>query len=147
MAERWLLPRPARPAAKLRLVCLAWAGGSSAAFARWHKHIDDEIELIAVELPGRMSRVKEPFLTRVEDIVEALAAVLQAAGYLDGSKPFALFGHSFGALLAFELTRTLTRQQCKTTFASSVTLLCDSLTWPLLFEYCISQVQCQYTYS
>jgi medium-chain acyl-[acyl-carrier-protein] hydrolase len=99
---------------------LTWAGGSSAAFARWHKQIDDEIELIAVELPGRMSRVKEPFMVRVEDIVEALAAALQAAGFLSGSKPFALYGHSFGALLTFELVRTLARQQCTSNLTRNV---------------------------
>jgi medium-chain acyl-[acyl-carrier-protein] hydrolase len=133
MAERWLLSRPSRPAAKLRLICLAWAGGSSAAFARWHKQVDDEIELVAVELPGRMSRVKEPFMTRAEDIVEALAAALQAAGFLEGNKPFALCGHSFGALLAFELVRTLARKQCKIKFARSGSPFVRFLIWSLLF--------------
>lgn len=59
------------------------------------------LEIFAVQLPGRESRLKESCLTQLEPIVQSLLPALQP--YLD--QPFALFGHSMGALLAFEIAR------------------------------------------
>jgi medium-chain acyl-[acyl-carrier-protein] hydrolase len=65
------------------------------------------VEVIPVQLPGREGRLREPPLTRVAPIVEAVARDMQP--YLD--RPFAFFGHSMGAVLAFELARHLRRGQ------------------------------------
>jgi len=60
-----------------------------------------DTELLAVQLPGREERISEPLMTRCDEIVQALSSELLP--YLD--KPFALFGHSMGAVVAYELAR------------------------------------------
>jgi medium-chain acyl-[acyl-carrier-protein] hydrolase len=63
------------------------------------------VEVLPVQLPGREARFREPAFTRLAPLVEALAGALRP--YLD--RPFAFFGHSMGALVAFELARRLRR--------------------------------------
>ena len=101
--ERWITrPRP-QPRARLRLFCLAHAGGGASAFRGWADTLPAEVEVCPVQLPGRENRIAEPAFTRLEPLVEALADAVD--GSLD--RPFALFGHSNGALIGFELARTL----------------------------------------
>ncbi|AUH38862.1 thioesterase II family protein [Streptomyces sp. CMB-StM0423] len=95
---------PAQGAA-FRLFCLPYAGGSAAAYRDWHALAPHDIQICPLELPGRGSRILEPPLTRLPQLSGALAEAL--APHLD--RPFAVFGHSMGGLLAFELTRTLRR--------------------------------------
>jgi medium-chain acyl-[acyl-carrier-protein] hydrolase len=63
----------------------------------------DEVEVLAIQLPGRSTRLSEPPFTRLSPLIQALARVLPP--YLD--RPFAFFGHSMGALIGFELARHL----------------------------------------
>jgi medium-chain acyl-[acyl-carrier-protein] hydrolase len=64
------------------------------------------VELFAIQLPGRENRILEPPFVRIEPLLETLSEVL--APRLQ--KPFVFFGHSMGALVAFELARCLRRQ-------------------------------------
>ncbi len=97
---RWLqYPQP-RPAARLRLVCLPHAGGGAAVFRSWAAELPEEIELIAVKLPGRESRIGEPAHQDWSLLLDELHAEL--AGSV--RPPFALFGHSFGAMVGYELS-------------------------------------------
>ncbi|MEM8613843.1 MAG: alpha/beta fold hydrolase, partial [Cyanobacteria bacterium P01_H01_bin.105] len=99
----WLVcPKP-RSNPKLRLLCFAYAGGSAWIFRTWAEIFPATVELFAIELPGRGKRMAEPALTAVTAIVEALGPELLP--YLD--LPFVCFGHSLGALIAFELCRWL----------------------------------------
>lgn len=91
------------PRVRLRLFCLPYAGGGASVFRGWSELAPPEVQLLPVHLPGRGNRFVEPPRTRVEALVEQLAAELDP--FLD--LPFALFGHSMGAMLAFELTRRL----------------------------------------
>lgn len=91
------------PRARLRLFCLPYAGGGAAVFRGWGAVAPPEIHVVPVHLPGRGNRFTEPALTRSDALVEQLAEELSP--YMD--VPFALFGHSMGAMLAFELTRHL----------------------------------------
>src|SRR4029077_19602834 len=75
-------------------------------FRNWESGLPESVEVCAVQLPGRETRFVEPAFTRLEPLIEALAEQLRP--HL--SRPFALFGHSMGALLAFELSRRLRRQ-------------------------------------
>ena len=104
-ADAWILrPRP-RPAARLRLFCLPHAGGGASAFRGWADALPEGVEVCPVQLPGRENRIAEPAFDRLEPLVEALAeAVLRRADL-----PFAVFGHSNGALIGFELARRLRR--------------------------------------
>jgi len=95
---------PARPAQR-RLICVPFAGGGVAAFRPWSRVLPADVELLVVQLPGRESRVREAPFDDVHEIVRALAPVMREVSDL----PFALFGHSMGALVAFELTRALER--------------------------------------
>jgi medium-chain acyl-[acyl-carrier-protein] hydrolase len=96
---------PADPLAAVRLLCIPDAGGSAAVFRQWPKYIHPRIEVCAIELPGRATRLMEPPFTSMPVLIEALAGALNP--FLD--KPFAIFGHELGALIGFELTRHLRR--------------------------------------
>ena len=104
MKEQWIYRRPA-PAARMRLFCLPYAGGGSSIYSHWQADFPEDIEVCAVELPGRRARLREPLIRRAAPLVEALSQGL--APYFD--VPFVFFGHSLGALLAFELAQHLRR--------------------------------------
>ncbi|HEU4557491.1 MAG TPA: alpha/beta fold hydrolase [Longimicrobium sp.] len=97
-------PRP-RPGARLRLLLLPHAGGGASAFRGWADLFPEWVEVCPVQLPGRENRMREPAFERVQPLVEALAGVL--AGWRD--LPHAVFGHSTGALVGFELARHAAR--------------------------------------
>lgn len=105
-ANRWLTHRQARTNARLRLFCLPYAGGGASAYYGWEKDLPGDIELYALQLPGREERYQEAPFTQVEPLIQTLGPLLQP--YLD--RPFALFGHSMGALIAFELARYWRRE-------------------------------------
>jgi surfactin synthase thioesterase subunit len=98
--DRWVVAiRPAEPAARLRLICLAYAGGSPDMFRAWSAGVAPDVELLTLRLPGHGKRIKEkPYQhwdTLVADVYAALAPYLAA--------PHAFYGHSFGGRLAYEL--------------------------------------------
>jgi medium-chain acyl-[acyl-carrier-protein] hydrolase len=99
----WLVRYRPEAWAGLRLICLPYAGGSAAVFRPWAEALAPLAEVCAAQLPGRGSRLSEPPLTELSDIVEALAEALRPCW----QRPFAFFGHSMGALIAFELARRL----------------------------------------
>jgi medium-chain acyl-[acyl-carrier-protein] hydrolase len=104
--SRWITcPRP-RPGAVLRLLCIPHAGAGASVFRGWADALPAEVEACPVQLPGREQRMGEPAIDRMEPLVEQLAAEVLAAGDL----PFAVFGHSNGALIGFELARLLRRR-------------------------------------
>ncbi|WP_285747611.1 alpha/beta fold hydrolase [Lentzea sp. NBRC 105346] len=82
------------------LVCFPHAGGGSSVFQTWHQHTD-ALRVSAIRLPGRESRLREPAIADLGELVEALATALVRLP----EKPYAFYGHSMGALVAFELTR------------------------------------------
>ena len=83
---------------RLKLFCFPYAGGGVAPFYAWIKHIYPEIELLRVQLPGRETRLREAAFVDFSRLVETLSAELLP--WMDS--PFAFFGHSMGALIAFE---------------------------------------------
>ncbi|KAJ8000305.1 hypothetical protein DPEC_G00203460 [Dallia pectoralis] len=94
-----------RPEAVASLICFPWAGGGSIHYARWGK-ILTSVEVFAVKLPGRESRAKEQFFQSMEQIIdEVVSALLPVLK----EKPFALFGHSFGAMTSFAVADALKR--------------------------------------
>lgn len=98
-----IYPRP-NPSASLRLFCFPSAGGGAAMFRGWAQ-LSPEVEVVAVQPPGRENRLKEKPYSDVMELVAKMHEELRPE--LD--KPFAFFGHSNGALMAFELTRALRR--------------------------------------
>ena len=92
--------------AYLRLFCFPYAGGGASIFRDWAASLPASVEVCPIQLPGRESRIQERPFHRVTALVSALSCALQP--YLD--KPFAFWGHSMGALIAFELARQLRRE-------------------------------------
>ncbi len=102
----WLsVPRP-RAAPDLRLFCFPFAGGSASAFRGWGDALDERVEIVALQPPGRESRFAEPAITQMGALVGRICEAL--ASSLD--RPFVFFGHSLGALVSFEVARALRRQ-------------------------------------
>jgi medium-chain acyl-[acyl-carrier-protein] hydrolase len=99
-------PRP-NPAARLRLFCLPFAGGGASAYRLWSAGLPSWIEVCPIQPPGREDRYREPPFTSLTALARLLAREL--APYLD--KPFVIFGHSMGALVAFEIARALRQSQ------------------------------------
>lgn len=100
-----LLPEP-RTEASVRLFCLPYAGGGVSVFRGWADKLPSWIEAVSIRLPGRDGRLDEVPHVSMPSLVAALADGLRP--YLD--KPFALFGHSLGGLVSFELARHLRDQ-------------------------------------
>lgn len=92
-----------RPDARLRLFCFPWAGVGASAFYSWTRHVPAEIELVAIQYPGREDRLGEPAVNRLAPLLEML--LRDVPPHCD--RPFAFWGHSMGALLAFELSRAM----------------------------------------
>jgi len=101
--ERWLWRPLPRPGARLLLLCFPYAGGGPSAFHRWAEVLPAGVELLAVRLPGRHTRIDERPYDDWEELLHQLGRVVSAAV----DRPFALFGHSLGAMMAYELTRRL----------------------------------------
>ncbi len=89
----------------VRLFCLPHAGSGAAGFYRWKRLLPASIAVCPVLLPGREARLGEPALTDWASVVNELEA--QAGPHLD--RPYAIFGHSMGALLAYEWARRAAR--------------------------------------
>lgn len=104
---RWLRCAFPVPAAAMRLVCLPYAGAGAATYAGWSVPGDLPVEVWAVQPPGRENRWGEEPARRAGPVVDAVVAEL--APLLD--RPVVLFGHSMGALLAFEVARRLRAQR------------------------------------
>jgi len=99
------LQREYAPDAVARAVCVPRAGGSARDFDAWRAPLGSQVELCAVQLPGRLDRYTEPALS---DLLEIAAAVAEAVWALTPA-PFVLFGDCMGALVAFEAARALRR--------------------------------------
>jgi surfactin synthase thioesterase subunit len=98
---RWLLCRRRRPSAILRLYCFPHSGGSPGEYVRWADGMPESIEVWAVQLPGRGSRAAEQPLTGMTDIIKAFVAEARLTA------PYAFFGHSLGAGIAYHVARAL----------------------------------------
>ena len=100
-----MIPKPS-PQARLRLFCFPYAGGGASVFYPWARLLPPEVEVCAVQLPGREGRLIEPPISDLMELVDRLYDAL--VPYFD--RPFAFFGHSNGGLMAFELARRLRRE-------------------------------------
>ncbi len=100
----WLTFYPRLKNPRLRLFCVPYAGGGASVFRKWPETFSNYgIEVCAVQPPGRESRISERPFNSLADLVSTLATELTHWCEV----PFALFGHSMGALTCFELARTL----------------------------------------
>lgn len=100
-ATPWLPNSP--KTTRLRLFCFPYAGGGAAIYREWAKEFEPDVEVCPVQLPGREARLREPAHASIEELLAAATPAL--APWLD--VPYAFFGHSMGATIAYELARRL----------------------------------------
>ena len=101
-SEKWFSNRPA-PNRALRIFCFPFAGGGGKTYLGWQSHFPEAVDIVPVQLPGRENRLGEAPFHSMSALVEALLPVFRP--HLE--KPFAFFGHSMGAKVAFELALAL----------------------------------------
>ncbi len=106
----WIAYRTPKPNASLNLFCFHHMGGSAVLFRGWGQDLHERIDVFPIQLPGREGRRGEP---PVKDF-DALIALLTDVMGVHLNRPFALFGHSMGAWIAFELAHAVQRQYGKT---------------------------------
>ncbi|MGI5183683.1 thioesterase II family protein [Dactylosporangium sp. CA-152071] len=99
----WTRRYHSAPPGRPRLVCLPHAGGSATFFFGPSRALSPAVEVLAVQYPGRQDRRHEPFITDLHELADRVHEVLPGGG----TEPLALFGHSMGATLAYEIARRL----------------------------------------
>jgi medium-chain acyl-[acyl-carrier-protein] hydrolase len=98
-SSNWIQRPKPNESADMRLFCVPYVGGSAMKFRTWPQDLPDSVEVCAVELPGHGRRIKETPISHLGSLVEALANAIMP--FLD--RPYALFGHSLGSLVSYEL--------------------------------------------
>lgn len=106
MNTAWLqFFKPINNNARYRLYCFPYAGGGAMAFRSWSMLFSDDIEVCAIQLPGRENRINESSMTDIYEISRRIAYEIIENQVRD--KPFAFLGHSMGSLVSFEVVRYL----------------------------------------
>lgn len=94
------------PHPRARLIALPYAGGGTVEYRQWRRLLPADVDLNAVVLPGRESRLPEPPIHDMRVLVDQLVAAIAP---LIRRTPYVVYGHSMGAWVAFELVRALRR--------------------------------------
>lgn len=89
--------------ATISLYCLPYAGGSGRVFGAWQDIFHPDIKIVSIDYPGRGTRMREPLLESIARIADDVAETIAS----DCRSRYALFGHSMGSLVAFELCHRL----------------------------------------
>lgn len=87
----------------IRLVCLPHAGGTASFYRSWRTALPAGVELFAVQYPGRLDRIGESCVDDMDAVADALVAAVEPLQ----DRPLALFGHSLGAVIGYEVARRL----------------------------------------
>lgn len=108
-ASPWFVRAREKPDAELRLLCFPHAGGAASAYHRWASQLSAEV--VAVQLPGREGRLREPPMLDLLAVARAVADAMQGDPlWQEPPSSCVFFGHSMGALLAYETARELQRR-------------------------------------
>jgi medium-chain acyl-[acyl-carrier-protein] hydrolase len=102
--SKWIRRIEVRPEARWRILCFPHAVAGAGIYHGWGRSFPSDVEVGALQLPGREDRLSEQPYSRMEPLVEAM---IRATLPWIEEKPCVFFGHSMGALIAFELARRL----------------------------------------
>ncbi|MDT5049567.1 MAG: hypothetical protein QOG75_5465 [Mycobacterium sp.] len=108
MGGSWLVPWHPRPHQHPLLVCVPPAGAGCGQFGAWQTELGEDVSVVGVQLPGRETRWMDPKPSTMEEAVDAI--VTELTDLVPAGHPTVLFGHSFGALLGYEIARSLWRE-------------------------------------
>ncbi|MFJ1542787.1 thioesterase domain-containing protein [Micromonospora chalcea] len=97
----WFVSAGSRPEAPVRLFCLPYAGAGASAFRRWASEFGESVDVTPMQLPGRENRITEDPRFSVADVADAIAS--------RADRPYAIYGHSMGGRLGFDVVRELRR--------------------------------------
>nr|WP_232425068.1 alpha/beta fold hydrolase [Pseudofrankia inefficax] len=103
----WLRSFHPGPAAATRIICFPHAGGSATYYFGLSAALSRAARVLAVQYPGRQDRRAEPAVEDVAELAGQIAGVLSDGPLADVDGPVAFFGHSMGAVVAFEVARRL----------------------------------------
>ena len=104
--DLWIRRYHPAPDSDVRLLCLPHAGGSASFYFPVSQALSPRIDVLAVQYPGRQDRRLEPCVETIPELADRLLPLVLR----EADRPLALFGHSMGASLAFELAGLLERQ-------------------------------------
>ena len=99
----WVQCAQPHSTAVCRLICFPHAGGSANAFRPWPNLLGPRVEVHVIQYPGRANRFAEPFVDDMSVAADRIARELAA----QSNRPYALFGHSMGGAIAYEVARLL----------------------------------------
>lgn len=94
----------------MKLFCLPYAGGSSAIYTTWKNYVNPNIELCPIELAGRGKRFQEPLYNTIEEMVNDVYDQIKDDVEKDS---YAIFGHSMGSIIAYELCYKLEEKNAR----------------------------------
>jgi medium-chain acyl-[acyl-carrier-protein] hydrolase len=103
MNNKWFKPIRVNKEAKVDLICFPYAGSGASIFYPWEKYLDPKINLYAFQAPGREDRIGEDLINELDELTHQGAKELLKITH----RPFIFFGHSLGAVIAFEITKIL----------------------------------------
>lgn len=101
--DKWIRCYHPAPDSDARLVCLAHAGGSASFYFPLSKSLSPAVEVLAVQYAGRQDRHTEANIDNIPELADQVFAALRPVA----DRPFALFGHSMGAIVAYEVALRL----------------------------------------
>jgi len=106
MKNKWILQSKNRIDADYRLFCIPYAGTGATMYRTWQQYFDN-VEIVPVQLPGRENRISEALVNDIQILTGMIYEGIKE--YLN--KPFSIFGHSMGGMLAYELLLKIKREK------------------------------------
>ena len=104
---RWFSTLHSVPDPQVTLIAFHYGGGNSSAYRNWGRYLPPNVNLLGVDLPGRGARYREPLIDRVEAVVDGLEQGMRLQRSIFATEKLVYFGHSIGALIAYELAKRM----------------------------------------